>query len=1201
LTATLLTAGARAQGLSPEESLKRMKVADGFAVRLAAAEPLIRQPVTMSFDDRGRLWVIQYLQYPHPAGLKPAKVDQYLRTTYDRVPEPPPKGPRGADRITILSDPDAHGRYRKSRDFVTGLNLASGMCLGHGGVYVAQPPYLLFYPDRDGDDVPDGDPQVLLTGFGMEDAHAFANSLQFGPDGWLYGAHGSTSYANIRGVHFAQGIWRYHPITKEFELFAEGGGNTWGLDFDRHGNAIAGTNFGTSAMLHQVQGGYYIKNFAKHGPLNNPHAYGYFDHVPYQGYRGGHVTCGGIVYHGGSFPEKFQGQYVAANLLSHAVYWHTLEPRRSSFVSRFGGELLVAGDSRFLPVDCLSGPDGAVYVADWYDKRATHLDPRDNWERSTGRIYRIEARGTKFLYTLPRPLSKFSSDELVDLLDHPNNWYSREARRILAERRDPAILPRLRRLIHDNKGQLALEALWALYVSGGFDEAMAEKALAHPNEDVRTWAVRLLGDARKVTPAQRDCLVALARTDPSPTVRSQLACSSRRLPGPDGLPIVRELLRRAEDVDDPHIPLLLWWSIEARALSDREAVLGLLAAPADWRQPLVRRHITERLARRYLAEGTEAGYAACARLLDRAPGKEDVDRLVAGMNQALEGHSQPAVPAPLARYVDALWEKEAHDTRRVSLALRLGSPRAHRYARIRAADSSAPEAERTALIEVLGHLGRPDDSAVLIGVLGGANSDVLRRAALSALQSYHAPELTGTLLNLYPQFSRDLRARTVALLCSRPESALALLQAVDRKAIPARDISVERLRPLAQGKDARITRLIEKHWGKLHRATPGEKLARIGYFRVVLQRGTGDPARGHDLFRQHCAVCHTLFGEGNKVGPELTGADRKNREFLLENIVDPSAVQRLEYAAYVVTTTDGRSLTGVIAESGSESLTLVDARAERTVLPRSKVEEITPSPVSLMPEGLLDQFDDGQLRDLFSYLQADTPPAQRPAPLKVCLVSGALEYDSDASLAALQEYLEKNYPVRCTRAFRRSDTDLPGLENLETCDVMLLFTRRLKITGEQLERVKKYCRLGKPIVAVRTASHAFQNWLALDREVLGGNYHNHYDPGPPCRIEVVPAAKGHPILKGFTPYPSVASLYKNTGVAKDVELLLTGSIPGHTEPLAWTRLHNGGRVFYTSLGHPQDFANPSFRRLLVNALFWTAGRTPPEAGKTPPK
>src|SRR5581483_9387513 len=161
LAALVVAAGlAPAQTLSPEEAVKRMKVADGFAVKVVAAEPMVRQPVSISFDDGGRVWVVQYLQYPAPAGLKAVKVDQYLRTVYDRVPEPPPKGPKGADRITILSDPDEHGRYRKAKDFVTGLNLATGMAIGHGGVFVVQPPYLLFYPDKNGDDVPDGDPQV---------------------------------------------------------------------------------------------------------------------------------------------------------------------------------------------------------------------------------------------------------------------------------------------------------------------------------------------------------------------------------------------------------------------------------------------------------------------------------------------------------------------------------------------------------------------------------------------------------------------------------------------------------------------------------------------------------------------------------------------------------------------------------------------------------------------------------------------------------------------------------------------------------------------------------------------------------------------------------------------------------------------------------------------------------------------------------
>ena len=212
-----------------------MTAADGFEVSLYAAEPLVRQPVAIEFDDRGRLWGIQYLQYPNPAELKRIKVDRYSRTVYDRVPEPPPHGPRGADRITILEDSDGDGRADRGKDFVAGLNLATGLAFGQGGVFVLNVPYLLFYPDRERDDVPDGEPEVLLTGFGMEDAHSVANSLTWGPDGWLYGCQGSTVTANIRGTEFQQGVWRYHPLTHEFELFCEGGGNSWGLDFDRHG------------------------------------------------------------------------------------------------------------------------------------------------------------------------------------------------------------------------------------------------------------------------------------------------------------------------------------------------------------------------------------------------------------------------------------------------------------------------------------------------------------------------------------------------------------------------------------------------------------------------------------------------------------------------------------------------------------------------------------------------------------------------------------------------------------------------------------------------------------------------------------------------------------------------------------------------------------------------------------------------------
>jgi type 1 glutamine amidotransferase len=217
---------------------------------------------------------------------------------------------------------------------------------------------------------------------------------------------------------------------------------------------------------------------------------------------------------------------------------------------------------------------------------------------------------------------------------------------------------------------------------------------------------------------------------------------------------------------------------------------------------------------------------------------------------------------------------------------------------------------------------------------------------------------------------------------------------------------------------------------------------------------------------------------------------------------------------------------------------------------------------------------------------------EKATPLKVCLVSGALEYDSDASLGSLQRNLEKQYHIACSRAFRKSDSDLPGLDNLDTCNVMVLFTRRLMIDGDQLERVKKYCLSGKPLVGIRTASHAFQKWLDFDREVLGGNYQNHYPAGQVTAVTLTERARNHPIFDGVKLFQSAGSLYKNSPLARDADVLLTGSIPGHTEPIAWTRSYKQGRVFYTSLGHQQDFADESFLRMIANAVYWTTKRLP---------
>ena len=434
-------------------------------------------------------------------------------------------------------------------------------------------------------------------------------------------AQGSTVTANVRGIGFQQGNWRYHPRTRRFELFSEGGGNTWGLDFDRHGNIIAGTNYGERVCLHQVQGGYYVKGFSKHGPLHNPYTYGYFEHATHQGHSGGHVTCGGIVYQGGAYPREYENTYLGANLLSNAVYRSAIEPDGSTFKTRYLDTLLSTDDIWFRPIDCLTGPDGSVFVADWYDQRANHVIPEDTWDRSNGRIWTIVWREKRPVTSAAFDLAGLSSDGLVDLLSHVNAWQRREARRILAERRDPAVLARLRKMIDQQSDErLALEALWALYVSGGWSDSLALELLDNKSADVRTWTVRLVGDDRRpLSPPMRARLLKLADGESSSTVRSQLAATSKRLAAGDALPLVDRLWRCAEDQSDPHIPLLLWWAVEDKALSDSGPILALLAPKETWQLPLVRGTIVERLARRYLAERSEPGDAACATLLSQAP------------------------------------------------------------------------------------------------------------------------------------------------------------------------------------------------------------------------------------------------------------------------------------------------------------------------------------------------------------------------------------------------------------------------------------------------------------------------------------------------------------------------------------------------------------------------------------------------------
>ena len=793
-------------------------------------------------------------------------------------------------------------------------------------------------------------------------------------------------------------------LTRLFELFCEGGGNSWGLDFDRYGNLFYSTNVGGFCMLHGVQGGYYWKQFGKHGALHNPHAYGFFDHVPHTNFRGGHVTVGGIVYQGNSFPSQFRNTYIAADLLRHNVYWHRLEPWGSTFRSSHGGELLLSNDTWFAPSDVTMGPDGAVYVADWNDKRTAHPDPDAEWDKSTGRIYKIEAKGAT--PTAPLDLSKFSSQKLVDRLADPNDWYVRKARRILADRRDPNVVPRLCAMVFDAKDeQLALEALWALYVSGGLDEAFARRSLAHPDPHVRAWAVRLVGDDGASSEMSRR-LVELARTEPDVTVRCQLACTAKRLAPQFGVELVYQILIRNLDGLDPFIPLSAWWAVEKHSIVATEEVLRTFESPQAWNAPLIREVILGRLMRRYSTDGSPLGDRACVRLLASAPSRAQRGEMIAALELGLRDRTGPkstsnhgtlfentaaleSTPIPartekahldakLERALVELWATDKQNIALVRLMTRLGDSKARERALAIAMDKSARPEDRVAVLQSLGSLNDHKPVSTLLRLVKANTRDApdsVRLAALTALQADGRDKTGSALVHAIPTLDGRLRERACEALLSRKSWALRLLQRIDAGRLPSTALSSEQLRSVALHRDKQLDALVHKHWGTIQAGTPEEKLAEMRRLSNDLRAEPGDPARGRQLFDKHCATCHRLYAEGQQLGPDLTYANRKDREYLLASIVDPSAVIRKEFVSYNVQVLDGRLLTGLIAEQSPSSVTLVGAKGERVTISRSDIEAIHVSNVSLMPENLLKGLNPQEVRDLFGYLQSDRPPA----------------------------------------------------------------------------------------------------------------------------------------------------------------------------------------------------------------------------------
>jgi putative membrane-bound dehydrogenase-like protein len=953
----------------PRETLKKLKVPDGLEIQLVASEPAIRQPVCINFDERGRLWVVQYLQYPFPAGLKIVKYDEHLRAVFDKVPPPPPNHIRGADKVTILEDHDSDGYFETSKDFVTGLNIATSALPGRGGVWVMNPPYLLFYPDKNRDDVPDGPPEVHLEGFGLEDTHAVANSLTWGPDGWLYGAQGSTCTATVRGIRFlGQAIWRYHPVTREFELFAEGGGNTFCVEFDRKGRLYSGTNWGDQRGLHFVQGGYYVKNWGKHGALTNPHAYGFFNHMPHDG-DSARFSHAFIIYEEteaeyAALPQNYFGKLIGIVPLHNRVQVSELISDGSTFKTRDTERLVESADKWFRPVDIKTGPDGGIYVADWYDIRLSHVDPRDNWDRSNGRIYRIGKPQLREFAFSKLDLSKHSSELLADYARSNDKWFRQQSLRLLYDRADKARLPKLLESLANSNGQQALEALWAINACAGFDDSVALTALRHADEHVRAWAARLVGDRKNAPDQVAQNLAALARKEASPTVRSQLAASARRLPADVALELVRDLAARDTDASDPHIPLLIWWTVEKHAIPQREKVLELFGSSSAWRQKISADFILPRLAQRYAAEGTKAGLETVAALIQSAPGIREREVLMRSLAEAYKGRTIEKVPDALRKAAALVGDSQRVRMLRIRLGL-ASEPE------ILATVQSLGTVEKpTEVIEALGLAKYDAVRPALLEMARSGRASSVRKSALQALQHFSNPEIAAEIINSWSQLKADagLRIAAVELLSRRKPWSADLVKAVEQGTIARTDVPfdvVERVRRQDAALDERATKL----WGRT-RQTPTELQQRIALVSKIIADSRGDAARGKQLFATTCGTCHKLHGEGQAIGPDLTGYERDNLDFLLQSIIDPNAGVREEYTNFELETTDDLLLTGYIVERSANAVTIEDAQQGRVTIPQQRIKSLQASALSRMPEGLLDSLSEEQVRDLFAYLRS---------------------------------------------------------------------------------------------------------------------------------------------------------------------------------------------------------------------------------------
>ena len=943
-----------AEFLTGEEAIAKMTVPDGLEVTLVTSEPQITQPMAFCWDDRGRLWIAENRDF------------ETRRSGFSND---------GNSRILILEDEDGDGKMDTKKVFMEDIPFPAAIAVGFDGLWLGAPPNLMFVPDRDGDDKADEEIEVRLTGWGIRDRHEVLNSFIWGPDGWLYGCQGfatpstvgkpvdggrvfkkgdpfPTSMEVVDGQFIDGGVFRYHPIKDRFEVVSHGFSNPWGLDFDDNGQAFISACVIPHAF-HIIQGGIFHRQGGKH---INPYVYSDIQTIVDHRHRSAHG--GARVYLADLLPEKYHNKLFMANIHEHALLNDELVPNGSGFIAKHGEDTVLANDPQWVGFSLEIGPEGAIYMLDWHDGDICGNDVHD---KDTGRVYRLAPEGTPFPTDFN--LKDSSNEELIGMQLHANDWYVRHARVILHER---AVEGSITQNDHKQLWTMfeeqsdpgrKLRALWALHVTGGVSQKQLTGVLNNEYEYVRAWAIQLLCEDMDPGNAALAKFAKMSKSDPSPVVRMYLASALQRIPNENIWDIASGLLSHSEDKDDHNIPKMIWFGMEPHVPENPVKALQLAASS---KIPMVAQFIARRATSGQLLDVVVGEIA-------KAKSTSTKQVLLEGMRDGLLGQRDLNAPAKWSTIESSLKGVSSLRNLLLEIGQLFGSAEAGNAQLAELNDDSTDLARRKKILQNFGLNVFPPAFDSILSYVENAE---LRLYALRALTSYDDDAVGTKIFEHYSEFKQAERAVAIQTLATRRGSARALAAALMRNRIPRSDISAVNARQLRRV----VGPSFVDWWGPIESMTK-DKEQEINRYKFLLTDeyvAHADVVNGKAIYGQTCAACHKMYGEGGIIGPDITGSNRANLDYILTNVIDPNGEIGEGYQLVTISTQDGRTYAGNVVNEDDQRLTLAMIGQE-IIIPKSDILSRQKSPVSMMPEGQLKTMTDSQVRDLIGYLRTTHP------------------------------------------------------------------------------------------------------------------------------------------------------------------------------------------------------------------------------------